>query len=109
MALDRHHIFISYATEQVALCDWLARRLAAQGYSIWYDRLKLLGGENWPTEIEEAISSRTFRMLALLSKEYFTKPNPKGEWLKGQAVGKKLGIPDVTVQVPRFCSLEGRS
>ena len=97
MASNRHHIFISYATEQAVLCDWLARRLAAQGYAIWYDRLKLLGGENWPTEIEEAISSRTFRMLALLSREYFTKPNPKGEWLKGQAVGKNLAIHDFVI------------
>ena len=30
MKQERDHIFISYATEQSALCDWLARRLAAE-------------------------------------------------------------------------------
>ena len=46
MTGDRDHIFISYATEQSALCDWIARRLAACGYAVWCDRQKLLGGEN---------------------------------------------------------------
>ena len=45
MKQERDHIFISYATEQSALCDWLARRLAAEGYAIWCDRQKLLGAK----------------------------------------------------------------
>lgn len=93
----RDHIFISYASEQSALCDWLARRLAAAGYAIWYDRLKLLGGENWPTDIDKAIENRTFRMLALLSHASIVKPNPLGEWLKGRAVGEELGIEDFVI------------
>ena len=93
----RDHIFISYATEQSALCDWLARRLAAEGYAIWYDRQKLLGGENWPNDIDAAINERTFRMLALLSRASMKKPNPQGEWLKGNAIGKKLGIEDFVI------------
>ena len=92
MKQARDHIFISYATEQSALCDWLARRLAAEGYAIWCDRQKLLGGENWPNDIDVAINERTFRMLALLSRASMNKPNPQGEWLKGIAIGKKLDI-----------------
>ena len=94
---ERDHIFISYATEQSVLCDWLARRLAAEGYAVWYDRLKLLGGENWPTDIDQAIDERTFRMLALLSQASIRKQNPQGEWLKGSAIGKKLGIEDFVI------------
>ena len=94
---ERDHIFISYATEQSVLCDWLARRLAAEGYAVWYDRLKLLGGENWPTDIDQAINERTFRMLALLSQASMKKPNPQGEWLKGTAIGKQLGIEDFVI------------
>lgn len=97
MKQERDHIFISYATEQSALCDWLARRLAAEGYAIWCDRQKLLGGENWPNDIDEAINERTFRMLALLSRASMNKPNPQGEWLKGIAIGKKLGIDDFVI------------
>ena len=97
MKQARDHIFISYATEQSALCDWLARRLAAEGYAIWCDRQKLLGGENWPNDIDAAIDERTFRMLALLSRDSVKKPNPQGEWLKGIAIGKKLGIDDFVI------------
>ena len=93
----RDHIFISYAIEQSSLCDWLARKLAAEGYAVWYDRLKMLGGENWPKDIEEAISERTFRMVALLSRASIGKPNPTGEWLKGKAVGNKLGVEDFVI------------
>ena len=97
MKQERDHIFISYATEQSALCDWLARRLASEGYAVWYDRLKLLGGENWPSDIDEAINQRTFRMLALLSQASMKKPNPQGEWLKGRAIGTQLGIEDFVI------------
>ena len=97
MSPERDHIFISYATEQSALSDWLARRLAAEGYAVWYDRLKLLGGENWPKDIDLAIKNRTFRMLALLSEASMAKPNPTGEWLKGRAIGDKLGIEDFVI------------
>ncbi len=97
MKQERDHIFISYATEQSALCDWLARRLAAEGYAIWCDRQKLLGGENWINDINVAIDERTFRMVALLSRESLRKPNPQGEWQKGFALGKKLGIEDFVI------------
>ena len=94
---ERDHIFVSYATEQSALSDWLARKLAVEGYAVWYDRLKLLGGENWPNDIDAAIEKRTFRMLALLSKASMNKDNPQGEWLKGRAIGKELGIDDFVI------------
>ena len=95
----RDHIFISYATEQSALCDWLARKLASEGYAVWYDRLKLLGGEDWPSDIDKAIKERTFRMLALLSRESVVKPNPTGERIKGIAVGRDLGIDDFLISL----------
>lgn len=97
MTGDRDHIFISYATEQSALCDWIARRLAACGYAVWCDRQKLLGGENWPNDIDTAIEKRTFRMLALLSKESVRKNNPQGEWLKGRAIGQRHKIDDFVI------------
>lgn len=99
MSQSRDHIFISYATEQSALSDWLARKLASEGYAVWYDRLKLLGGEDWPSDIDEAIKERTFRMLALLSRESVVKPNPTGERIKGIAVGRDLGIDDFLISL----------
>ena len=94
---NRDHIFISYATEQSDLCDWLARKLASEGYAVWYDRIKLLGGEDWPSDIDEAIELRTFRMLALLSRASMNKPNPQGEWLKARAIGNNLGVRDFLI------------
>src|SRR5438093_12082818 len=44
----RDHLFISYATEDWPLAEWLTRRLTAEGYRVWCDRFKLLGGESYP-------------------------------------------------------------
>ncbi len=97
MMSGRDHIFISYATEDMALADWLARKLAAEGYAVWYDRLKLLGGEPWPQDIDVAIKTRTFRMLALLSKASAQKANPTRERTTAQAVAKELRISDFLI------------
>ena len=75
----REHLLINYATEDWALAEWLTRKLTAEGYRVWCDRFMLLGGESYPREIDEAIKSRTFRMLSLLSRASLTKPNPLKE------------------------------
>lgn len=75
----RDHLFISYATEDAALAEWLALKLTAEGYFVWCDRFKLLGGESYPVEIDLALKQRTFRMIALLSKHSIHKPNPMKE------------------------------
>lgn len=75
----RDHLFISYASEDGAFADWLALKLTAEGYPVWCDRFKLLGGESYPHDIDAAIKERTFRLLALLSKDSISKPNPLKE------------------------------
>ncbi|WMT49565.1 MAG: toll/interleukin-1 receptor domain-containing protein [Thermoplasmatales archaeon] len=77
--LEKENLFISYATEDHALADWLALKLASEGYNVWYDRIKLLGGESYPRDITSAISSRTFRFLFLLSRSSIKKDNPLKE------------------------------
>ena len=86
----REHLFISYAAENATFAMWLARRLAAEGYLVWCDRLKLLGGQEWPKKINEAITDRSFLMLALMSSVSVAKENPRGEWTLGVDVGKRL-------------------
>lgn len=76
---NRSHLFINYAVEDGIFVDWLCLRLLREGYSVWCDRLKLLGGESYPNDIDEAISNRTFRFLAVLSKSSLKKPNPLKE------------------------------
>ncbi len=73
------HIFISYATEDHHLAEWLTLKLTAEGYKVWCDRFKLLGGESYPRDIDKAIKEKTFRVLALLSKSSIQKENPLKE------------------------------
>src|SRR5713226_3217000 len=75
----RAHLFISYAREDWPFVEWLALRLTAEGYKVWCDRFKLLGGESYPRDIDRAIKERTFRLLALLSRSSLNKPNPLKE------------------------------
>lgn len=75
----RDHLFLSHASEDHVFTDWLALRLAAAGYEVWYDRIKLLGGESYPRDIDEAIKNRTFRLLSVISRYSLVKPNPVKE------------------------------
>lgn len=78
-AEERDHLFISYATEDFSLAQWLTLKLTACGYRVWCDQVKLLGGESYPRDIDVAIKERTFRMLALMSASSISKPNPVKE------------------------------
>jgi hypothetical protein len=88
----REHLFISYATEDWILADWLALKLASEGYQVWYDRIKLLGGESYPRDITEAIKNQTFRVLALLSRNSINKPNPIKERTLALNIAKERRI-----------------
>lgn len=79
MEEQRDHLFISYAWEDAAFAEWLALKLTAEGYRVWCDRFKLLGGESYPRDIDRAIREQTFRVLALLSHASINKPNPLKE------------------------------
>lgn len=91
------HLFISYAIEDAPLADWLARKLANQGYAVWQDRLKMLGGEPWPQDIDVAIKERTFRMLALISEHSMKKPNPSKERTLALNIARTREIPDFMI------------
>lgn len=89
---QRDHLFISYATEDGELAEWLALRLVAEGYKVWCDRFKLLGGESYPSDIDRAIKDNTFRVLALLSKSSINKPNPIKERTLALNIGRERNV-----------------
>lgn len=91
------HLFISYADEDVVLAKLLARKLASFGYAVWFDQLKMLGGEPWPQTIDDAIKNRTFRMLALMSAHSVHKPNPTKERTLALRIAKQRNIPDFLI------------
>src|SRR5262245_65059129 len=84
----REHLFVSYATEDAALAEWLTRKLTVEGYRVWCDRFKLLGGESYPRDIDVALKRRTFRMLALLSRDSLNKSNPRKERKVAVSIGR---------------------
>lgn len=86
------HLFISYATEDAALADWLTLKLTASGYKVWCDRFQLLGGERFPRDIDYAIKNDTFRLLALISKASLEKENPTKERTLALSIGRERKI-----------------
>ena len=86
------NLFISYATEDGEFAEWLALRLASQGYKVWCDRVKLLGGESYPRDIDKAIKAQTFRMLALISRHSLGKKNPIKERTLGHNISRQRNI-----------------
>jgi len=96
-ATNRSHLFISYAVEDGLLAKWLARKLAACGFAVWFDQMRLLGGEPWPQAIDDAIRNRTFRMLALLSEHSLRKRKPTGEREMAQRIAERENIQDFLI------------
>jgi hypothetical protein len=96
-ASNPSHLFISYAVEDAELARWLARKLAARGHPVWFDQMKMLGGEPWPQTIDDAIKSRTFRMLALISEHSLRKQKPTGERTLAQRIAEQRKVPDFLI------------
>src|SRR6185503_9100599 len=84
----RDMLFVSHANpEDNAFTRWLALRLAREGYPVWCDLTKLLGGEDFWRDIETAIRQRAMKVLFVLSKA----SNQKAGTLKEIAVAEKVG------------------
>jgi hypothetical protein len=76
----RDMLFISHASpEDDEFARWLALQLAKEGYPVWCDRTKLLGGEPFWEEIEAAIRNRTRRFLFVQSRDSNKKEGPLDE------------------------------
>lgn len=93
----RDLIFISYGYEDEVFARWLARKLAFYGYGVWIDQLEILGGESWVDEVDEALKERSFRVLAVLSKDSLKKPNPKKERTLALQLEKRWGMKDFLI------------
>src|SRR5438552_10739674 len=89
----REHLLVNYATEDWALAEWLTRKLTAEGYRVWCDRFELLGGEPYPADIDDAITRRTFRLVALMSRSSVNKPNPRKEPTLAHTLAHTSGEP----------------
>ncbi|HNX33263.1 MAG TPA: TIR domain-containing protein [Kiritimatiellia bacterium] len=79
--------FISYASADVRFAEELHRRLKADGFTVWFDKIRLTPGFNWHAEIEEGCeNSRIF--LPVLTRHW-----KQSEWTKFETYGAESVIP----------------
>lgn len=85
----RDLVFGSHANpEDNEFCRWLMLRLGREGYPVWLDLNRLLGGENFWSDIEQAIRNRAVKVLYVLSRTSNTKPGALKELALAQTVAK---------------------
>jgi len=81
-------LFISHALpEDNEFTRWLALRLAKEGYTVWCDLTKLLGGEDFWRDIQDAIKNRATKFLFVHSRN----SNEKTGVLQELALAKRVG------------------
>ncbi|MCE8509207.1 TIR domain-containing protein [Ruegeria pomeroyi] len=97
---DRRTIFISHANPQDNdVARWLGARLAAEGYEVWSDITKLIGGETFWDTIESTIREKSACVIVLLSKDGHEKPGVLDEVNIAVATERKLGIDNFVIPV----------
>jgi len=95
VVVTRDMLFVSHANpEDNEFTRWIALQLANEGYGVWCDLTKLLGGERFWDDIDEAIRKRTAKFLFVLSRvSNVTKESPRDELELAHTVrrAEKLG------------------
>lgn len=94
----RQLVFLSHANpEDNEFARWLSTQLAQQGYRVWSDITKLLGGEDFWRDIEVAIREGTAKFLYALSRISNTKQGPLNELAVARQTARKEKLPDFIV------------
>lgn len=86
------HLLIISAQADRIFAAWLARKLTADGYAVWYKTIKYLGDDHYPQDINKAIKTQTFRVIAVYSKSFFESTDEIGLRALALDVGKDLEI-----------------
>ena len=91
-AEPREAIFISHAApEDNAFTIWLGAKLAAMGYDVWADVLRLKGGEDWQRKLENALRRRACKMLLVANPRAVDKQGVRNEIQIATVVARKIG------------------
>ena len=95
---DRSAIFISHAApEDNAFTLWLGAKLAALGYEVWADVLRLRGGDDWQRKLEHALRHRAAKVLLVANPRAVDKQGVRNEVQIASDVARKIGIPEIAV------------
>jgi len=93
-------VFISHANpEDNDFALWLALQVANAGYPVWCDLTKLLGGEDFWKDIEQAIRERTIKFVYVLSKTSNNKVGPLQELQVATNVARNKKFHDFVVPI----------
>jgi len=94
----RNLVFISHANpEDNEFTRWLGLQLTREGYRIWSDVTKLIGGESFWADIEEAIRNHTIKFLFVLSRVSNTRQGVLDELHLAKTVSKVASIRDFII------------
>jgi hypothetical protein len=94
----RDIVFVSHANpEDNEFALWLSLRLAAEGYPVWCDLTKLLGGEDFWKDIEDVLRERTVKYLYVLSRTSNIKPGALEELAVARIVARTQKIRDFII------------
>lgn len=97
---DRYAVFVSHANpEDNAFATWLTLRLTREGYRVWCDVVKLMGGDDFWKDVENAIRQHTRRFIFVTSRASNQKPGTLQELAVASGVARQLGEPRFIIPV----------
>ena len=95
----RQALFISHATPTGnAFARWLGAKLAAMGYEVWADVMRLRGGDDWARELEHALRNRSIKLLVACTPTAMESQGVRNEIEMGWRISKEL--PDHKFIIP---------
>lgn len=87
----RNVVFISHANpEDNPFTIWLGAKLAAGGYEVWADVLRLKGGHDWQRKLEDAIRNRACKVLLVANEISVSKQGVRNEIQIASDTARKL-------------------
>ena len=90
--------FVSHANpEDNEFSRWLSLQLAKLGYPVWCDLTRLLGGEDFWSDIEVAIRDYTAKFLYVLSRHSNQKPGTLQELSVATSVARQRELKDFVI------------
>lgn len=87
----REAVFISHANpEDNSFATWLTLRLAREGYKVWCDVVKLVGGDDFWRDIEDALRQHTRKFIFVTSRASNQKQGTLQELSVASGVARQL-------------------
>ena len=96
----RETVFISHANpEDNEFARWLGLQLSLQGYSVWSDVTKLIGGEDFWKDIEGAIRNQTIKFIFVVSNASKDKTGALNELALAEKVERQNELNNFIIPV----------